>query len=308
MDTTAGGDDAFDAVAQETVAAASNLADAPAAPAAATVADSTAPDDAPAAPAGPDAAATQAPAMLSVPTPDDIAASLLAGASEPATVAASVPTGTAPTTAPPAVDTSFPASAPAVGAALVPPQDLSWAQLSAPAADIEMPQATIPQSDGPGDDLVEDIQAVSAVDAVSAVPVAGLQDSSPVAVHPTAALASTPAVSTLEATVKTSDPTAVAVDPAVAVGSALAMDLAGQAAVPASASVVPEAPQEAAPSATEPEISDEQIKAAWLSSVDEVYTVTKEEWSRRKPFEDAIKRPYFHVKPLDLAQLQYWSK
>ncbi|KAL0031827.1 hypothetical protein WJX79_009679 [Trebouxia sp. C0005] len=36
--------------------------------------------------------------------------------------------------------------------------------------------------------------------------------------------------------------------------------------------------------------------------------MTKEEWYRRKPFEDAIKRPYFHVKPLDSAQLQNWSR
>lgn len=28
----------------------------------------------------------------------------------------------------------------------------------------------------------------------------------------------------------------------------------------------------------------------------------------RKPFEDAIKRPYFHVKPLDGNQLTAWSR
>jgi len=71
---------------------------------------------------------------------------------------------------------------------------------------------------------------------------------------------------------------------------------------------VPEAPQAAAPATAEELITDEQIKGAWLASVDEVYTVTKEEWYSRKPFEDAIKRPYFHVKPLDLAQLQNWSR
>ena len=34
---------------------------------------------------------------------------------------------------------------------------------------------------------------------------------------------------------------------------------------------------------------------------------TKEEVTRRKAFEDVIRRPYFHVKPLDAAQLAAWS-
>lgn len=34
---------------------------------------------------------------------------------------------------------------------------------------------------------------------------------------------------------------------------------------------------------------------------------TKEELTRRKAFEDVIRRPYFHVKPLDAAQLSAWS-
>ena len=34
---------------------------------------------------------------------------------------------------------------------------------------------------------------------------------------------------------------------------------------------------------------------------------TKEEVTRRKVFEDVIRRPYFHVKPLDAAQLAAWS-
>lgn len=35
---------------------------------------------------------------------------------------------------------------------------------------------------------------------------------------------------------------------------------------------------------------------------------TKEELGRRRAFEDAIKRPYFHVKPLDGAQLAAWGR
>ena len=34
---------------------------------------------------------------------------------------------------------------------------------------------------------------------------------------------------------------------------------------------------------------------------------TKEELTRRKPFEDLLKRPYFHVKPLPAAQLEAWD-
>lgn len=34
---------------------------------------------------------------------------------------------------------------------------------------------------------------------------------------------------------------------------------------------------------------------------------TKEELARRRQFEDAIKRPYFHIKPLDAAQLAAWG-
>jgi hypothetical protein len=43
-------------------------------------------------------------------------------------------------------------------------------------------------------------------------------------------------------------------------------------------------------------------KSVWL------WQVTKEELARRKPFQDAIKRPYFHVKPLDASQLSAWSR
>ena len=35
---------------------------------------------------------------------------------------------------------------------------------------------------------------------------------------------------------------------------------------------------------------------------------TKAERSKRQPFEDSIKRPYFHVKPLDALQLSTWSR
>ena len=40
----------------------------------------------------------------------------------------------------------------------------------------------------------------------------------------------------------------------------------------------------------------------------QVYNATKEEWNRREQFESGIKRPYFHVKPIDNGQLTNWSR
>ena len=36
-------------------------------------------------------------------------------------------------------------------------------------------------------------------------------------------------------------------------------------------------------------------------------TQAKEEQQRRRAFESALRRPYFHAKPLDDAQLQTWG-
>ena len=55
-------------------------------------------------------------------------------------------------------------------------------------------------------------------------------------------------------------------------------------------------------------ISDDDIRASWLSVRSEVYTSTRQELAKRKPFEEGIKRPYFHVKPLDANQLSNWVK
>ena len=40
----------------------------------------------------------------------------------------------------------------------------------------------------------------------------------------------------------------------------------------------------------------------------QVYNATKEERTRREQFEGGIKRPYFHVKPIDNGQLTNWSR
>lgn len=299
MDTTADGDDAFDATAQETVAAAGHMManiDAPA-PAAATTADSSAADDAPVAEAGPDAS-NPIPSMPTVPMPDDIAATVMAGAAAAAT-GSDVPTAAAPLSVPPASEASFPASAPPAGFALTPPQAYPTTAAGL-AIDTETAQGTIPQSDGPGDDPMD--EAAAAAEAAAAPAPAAFTDPSSAASGDTSVIAgyavADPAATPLATGV---GPMQTSADPAL------------QAAAPGTEAAivgmtVPEAPQAAVPATAEELITDEQIKAVWLTSVDEVYTVTKEEWYRRKPFEDAIKRPYFHVKPLDSAQLQNWSR
>lgn len=56
------------------------------------------------------------------------------------------------------------------------------------------------------------------------------------------------------------------------------------------------------------EIPDESVKKLWTQSVKQVFDVTAEELATRRQFEDCLKRPYFHVKPLDNVQLQAWWK
>ena len=301
MDTTADGDDAFDATAQETVAAAGHMVANIDAPAAATPADSSAADDAPVAEAGPDAA-NPGRSTLTVPAPDDIAATLLAGAATAAT-GSDVPTAAAPLSVPPAAETSFPASAPPAGFALAPPQAYPTTAAGL-AADTDMPQVTIPQSDGPGDDPMD--EAATATEAAAAPPAPAAYT------DPSSAASSDTVATSAIAGYALADPATASLAAEAALMQTSA-DPAVQAAAPGTEEAIvgvtiPEAPQAAVPATAEELITDEQIKAAWLASVDEVYTVTKEEWYRRKPFEDAIKRPYFHVKPLDLTQLQNWSR
>ena len=218
-----------------------------------------------------------------------------------AAAAADVPTAAPPLLVPAAIETSFPASAPPATSTLAPPLDYpSTATGQVP--DTDMPQATIPQSDGPGDDPMDEVLASSAptpallTSTAPAPAVSGDTVASSVATAYAMPETGSPSVTPEAHPVQGAAPAAPAQAPAPGTEAA-AVDV-----------TVPEAPVAAAPATAEELISDEQIKAAWLSSVDEVYSATKEEWQRRKPFEDAIKRPYFHVKPLDLAQLQNWSR
>ncbi|CAL8466906.1 g6442 [Coccomyxa elongata] len=63
-----------------------------------------------------------------------------------------------------------------------------------------------------------------------------------------------------------------------------------------------------APAPVDMTVREDDVKEAWLANCQAIYEASKEEVGRRKAFEDAIKRPYFHVKPLDGAQLLAWSR
>ena len=53
---------------------------------------------------------------------------------------------------------------------------------------------------------------------------------------------------------------------------------------------------------------EQAVKDFWVQSLTELYERTSEQLTIRQQFEDCIKRPYFHVKPLDNIQLQAWWK
>lgn len=60
------------------------------------------------------------------------------------------------------------------------------------------------------------------------------------------------------------------------------------------------------------EMSEEQLEAEIRRLVIEasglIYARTAEETNKRWPFEAEIKRPYFHVKPMDMPQLSNWRR
>mmetsp|Transcript_13127 Transcript_13127/g.35089 ORF Transcript_13127/g.35089 Transcript_13127/m.35089 type:complete len:479 (+) Transcript_13127:5054-6490(+) len=65
---------------------------------------------------------------------------------------------------------------------------------------------------------------------------------------------------------------------------------------------------EAPPAVVDTSVSDEDIKAAWLAKREESMAAAKAVADDRKPFEESIKRTYFHVKPLDASQLANWVR
>ena len=55
-------------------------------------------------------------------------------------------------------------------------------------------------------------------------------------------------------------------------------------------------------------ITDDMLKAAWAAMREQAAARSKEGVAVIKPFESGIRRPYFHVKELDSAQLVVWSR
>eukprot|EP00112_Aurelia_sp_Birch-Aquarium-sp1_P017436 Seg4041.1 transcript_id=Seg4041.1/GoldUCD/mRNA.D3Y31 product="Pre-mRNA-processing factor 39" protein_id=Seg4041.1/GoldUCD/D3Y31 len=58
----------------------------------------------------------------------------------------------------------------------------------------------------------------------------------------------------------------------------------------------------------EEETETEAIRAKIISSRELIFKKTEEDIKKRWHFEDAIKRPYFHVKPLERIQLRNWRE
>ncbi|KAF5840473.1 hypothetical protein DUNSADRAFT_16564 [Dunaliella salina] len=90
---------------------------------------------------------------------------------------------------------------------------------------------------------------------------------------------------------------------------ALMSSLQAQKEQQAAAAAQAQAPEgEAPPAVADTSVSDEDIKAAWLAKREEYMAAAKAVADDRKPFEESIKRTYFHVKPLDSSQLANWVR
>lgn len=58
--------------------------------------------------------------------------------------------------------------------------------------------------------------------------------------------------------------------------------------------------------AVAPAVTDDDVLAAWISQREQVYITTRQSVAKRRQFEDRIRRPYFHAKPLGADQLLTW--
>lgn len=52
----------------------------------------------------------------------------------------------------------------------------------------------------------------------------------------------------------------------------------------------------------------ERVRLKIIADRERVFRKTAEKVNKRWPYEDAIKRPYFHLKPLEKAQLKNWKE
>jgi pre-mRNA-processing factor 39 len=109
------------------------------------------------------------------------------------------------------------------------------------------------------------------------------------------------ALAAAEPAAETGEAPAAAAAPAATAASTAAAEAAAAAAKAAADA------QAAAAAAAEAAASDDSIKALWLQQQEAVYSATKQQQEARQQYESAIRRPYWHVKPLDAAQLRNWA-
>jgi pre-mRNA-processing factor 39 len=55
-------------------------------------------------------------------------------------------------------------------------------------------------------------------------------------------------------------------------------------------------------------VSEDEIRSSYFKIREDYVAMARRELLMRKPYEDSIRRPYFHVKPLDALQLHNWAK
>lgn len=60
------------------------------------------------------------------------------------------------------------------------------------------------------------------------------------------------------------------------------------------------------PASAKPVMNEAEELEKYMARREEIYTKTKEYESKIIVFETAIRRPYFHVRPLDDIQLENW--
>ena len=55
-------------------------------------------------------------------------------------------------------------------------------------------------------------------------------------------------------------------------------------------------------------IESAAVKKRIISEREFIYSETASEVTKRLKYEEAIKRPYFHVKPLEMSQISNWTE
>ncbi|MEW5305438.1 MAG: hypothetical protein WDW36_007977 [Sanguina aurantia] len=255
------------------------------------------------------------PAKAAAPAAEAEAPSLAAAADAMEVDASSAPSSAAAESSAPASDTPAPttdSSAPVTETPLPPapaavapdasqptpetatPAAVSTEQAPATTTDVVSPSEALPTATAPPPtETSTETPTETPTDAAAAATAA-----TPAAAAAAAATAATPALSAAAAAA------AAAATPAAATAATPAAAAAATAATPATAAAGEAAAVVSVPEV--PPIPEEAIKARWSAPRDALYGSAAAELRNRKGYEEGIKRPYFHVKPLDAMQLNNW--